>query len=244
MATTATYTAEWGQRVLSATSVDELNALWEEAVSKGFNNRASYILVQQNQANLRRVNQVLKETATRALAPLDTLTQDGAAVLFRSTVPGLIDEFGNVNAQIAKSYYQAQKLVNINTVRIESSALKPSSRGKLTNRMADRRATAELKAQLTVNSGYEVKLPKFDVTSKADTIVNYAMQQFQRTGAGATPEITNALTRAVASYNRDTILFNSALDKSVVGVQRVAEANACDFCQMVALDRHGSARVS
>jgi hypothetical protein len=49
------------------------------------------------------------------------------------------------------------------------------------------------------------------------------------------------MTRAVGSYNRDTILYNAGLDDAVVTVQRVAEADACAFCALMAFSSTRSA---
>jgi hypothetical protein len=57
--------------------------------------------------------------------------------------------------------------------------------------------------------------------------------------------MNNAITREVASYHRDTVLFNAALDPYVSRVQRVAQATACEFCRLMALgSTNGRVRVS
>ncbi|HLP97662.1 MAG TPA: hypothetical protein VK149_04375 [Sideroxyarcus sp.] len=247
MAQTGVAPADWAQRVLAARTQDELNALWTEAVMGDFGTRARYALINENQAALRRVDQVMQRTAMTAFKPLDRLSQQGAATLFRDTVPGLIDEFGNVNAQLAKNYYQTQRFNYYHDrfmAKADDGILLNRRASKNLARQATSRAQAQLDSALQLANGYQAKLPKFDALAKSDTIVNYAMRLFMSQGAGAAGEISNALTRAVASYNRDTILYNSALDKDVVAVQRVAEPNACDFCQMVAFDSYGSARTS
>lgn len=243
MAATGTAPYDWAQRVLAATSEADLNALWLEAINGDFGTASRFALISENQAALRRVNQTMMTVADRALAPISRVNQQGAATLFRSTVPGLIDEFGNVNALIAKNYYQAQRFVYFKQQVMSNGITAKRAQNNL-RRQATNRAQAQLQSQLAVANGYKAKLPGFDPLAKADSVVNYGMSLFMKNGPQAKQEIMNAITRAVASYNRDTILFNSALDSDVVGVQRVAEPGACDFCAMVAFDRYGSARVS
>lgn len=201
--------------------------------------RAQYDLQRRNQANLKRVTDLLANEATRVLGTGRNITgQQDMGGFLRTVVPGLIDRYGNVNAAVAVEYYDAQRLAFME----KHSAYPGAPRSVRTNarRRAERVATARTQGQL-----YVAKLPKFDAIAKADTVVNYGMALFQGAGYDAlTSEVTNAMTRAVASYNRDTMLFNSALDDAVVGVQRVAEPNACDFCQTVAFDSYGGVRVS
>ena len=225
----------WDARVRSATTIDELDALYQEAVRGGFNDRARYVLVQKNQATIGQVNEALKATAQKALAPLPGLTQEGAGNLLRQTVPGLVDQFGNVNAQIAKAYYETQRDLAFSAIRQSGNYVR---KGQV--KAANRRAAATLQGQV-----YKAGIPDFNVAEKTDSIIGYGMKSFMDYGgAQASANVENAMTRAVASYNRDTMLYNSSLDPAVIGVQRVAEADACAFCQMVAFDSYGSARVS
>lgn len=228
--------ANWDALVNSATTLEELDALWAQASRGGFSNRARYLLVKRNQATLRQVNAVLDSTAQKALAPLNNLTQQGAGALFRNVVPGLVDQFGNVNAQIARQYYLDQR--DVAWKAIETGGFTKYRRTSIS------RATAVTKAQIALSQGYTPVSPKFDAITRSESTINYSMKLFQSMGGAASTEIRNALTRAVASYNRDTILYNSALDAAVVGVQRVAEPGACKFCQMVAFQKGGRVRVS
>jgi hypothetical protein len=86
------------------------------------------------------------------------------------------------------------------------------------------------------------KLPTFNAPQISEPIIGQGMKTFMAAGfEPMTADVTRAMTRAVASYNRDTMLYNASLDEAVYAVQRVAEPNACGFCQLVAFE---SARVT
>jgi hypothetical protein len=155
----------------------------------------------------------------------------------RTVVPGLIDRYGNVNATVAVKYYEEQRLAWL-TSRPAGFTTRQARQNQ--SRRADRVARARTQGQIFV-----ARLPRFDAIAKSETVVNYGMALLQKTGfESMTAEVTNAMTRAVAGYNRDTLLYNSALDDAVIGVQRVAEPGACDFCQTVAFDSYGGVRVT
>lgn len=81
--------------------------------------------------------------------------------------------------------------------------------------------------------------PKLDEVAKTAGIIDYAMSlKYADSFDAMTTNLQNEITRAIASYNRDTISYNGALDSTVVSVQRVAEANACAFCTERALDSY------
>lgn len=234
--------ADWGTRVLAATTPNELEALWLEAARGGYGTSARYSLIQAQQAALKRVSTAMDVVATQAFQPLDRLTQQGAAALFRTVIPGIVDQFGNLNAQIAKNYYEAQRweyfVTGFNDLVAgtqDSYVPKIELRRDVNNlkTQAARRAEAQLQAQFALAKGYDVLVPSFDAVARTDSTINFAMKSFMKNGASASPEIRNALTRAVAMYNRDTILFNAALDKTVEGVVRVSNAGACSFCRLV-----------
>jgi hypothetical protein len=192
--------------------------------------RERYKLQQRNQNNIRRVNTLMERESRTLFSLLSDPTQAQMGGFLRKTVPGLVDKYGKVNAAIAVQYYDAQ--------RAEYESRKGSSRNAVSR--GQRFANARLQSAV-----YVAKLPKFDVLKKAEPVIGYGMSLFQKNGFnGLELEITNAMTRAIASYNRDTILYNSAIDRDVVGVQRVAQSGACDFCQTVAFDSYGSVRVS
>jgi hypothetical protein len=186
---------------------------------------------------MRQVNRLVLQESSRVLATASNVTsQQEMGGFLRATVPGLIDRYGKVNAAAARRYYDEQRL----------AAFKGTAPGATRSaRVGARRAAERVAAARTRSALYVAKLPKFDAIAKSETIVNYGMALFMGSSVEAMQnEVGNALTRAVASYNRDTLLYNSALDDAVVGVQRVAEPNACDFCQTVAFDSYGGARVT
>lgn len=194
--------------------------------------RQRYNLMRENQAAMKRVNDLASETTARALSDLGGLAQNEVGGLLREVVPGIVDQFGNVNANIAIDYYGQQR-------ELAFKALEGQYSGRYgVRKAANRRAQAQLKA-----AAYNPQLPEFDAAAKSESIIGFGMKTWVN-GGDVAGEVSNAVTREVASYNRDTILYNSALDPEVTGVQRVAEPNACDFCQMVAFDSYGSARVS
>jgi hypothetical protein len=181
--------------------------------------RQRYELMKRNQATLEQVERILTVEATQVLSLTEQFDQQELGGYLRTVVPGLIDKYGNVNATLAMKYYDEQRLL-----ALQKSSAADRRRG------SQREAAAKLKSEL-----YVAGLPNFDPTSLSDPIVNYGMATFVAAGnAPMRDAVTNALTRAVGSYNRDTILYNAGLDDAVLSVQRVAEANACAFCSMVA----------
>jgi hypothetical protein len=183
-------------------------------------NQTRYALLKRNQANIRQVNKILVDEALKVTALAAGFNQDQMGGFLREVIPGLIDEYGNVNAAAALEYYNDQRL----------AALGRNPGRAAARRQAERFARARLESEI-----YIASLPQFDIEAKAEPIIGYAMSMYTKNGFDSMrPELANALTRAVASFNRDTLLYNSALDRSVVGVQRVAEPNACSFCRTVA----------
>jgi len=200
-----------------------------------------YALQKRNQATLRQVNDLLLREADTVLGKAEGLAQQETGGYLRKVVPGMIDRYGKVNAAAAMKYYDAQRaewLKGVNRAPTTSAGRNRRIRQNQ-NRNAERFASAKLQGQL-----YVARMPKFDAITKSEGIIGYGMSLLQEAGfMSMKDEMANAMTRAVASYNRDTLLYNSALDPNVVGVQRVAELGACDFCQMVAFGRDGQVRV-
>lgn len=189
-------------------------------------NAERYKLLQRNQATMRQVNQILVDQAWKVTGVAAGFGQQEMGGFLREIVPGLIDEYGNINAVAAREYYDQQRL----------AALRANPGRANARRSSERLASAQLQSAI-----YVATVPQFEPEAKAEPIIGYAMSLFQKSGFdGMRSEMTNALTRAVASYNRDTLLYNSALDRSVVSVQRVAEPNACDFCRTVAFGSKGN----
>ena len=57
-----------------------------------------YRLLQRNQATMRQVNQILTDQAWRVTSVASGFSQQEMGGFLREVVPGLIDEYGNVNA--------------------------------------------------------------------------------------------------------------------------------------------------
>lgn len=188
--------------------------------------RYRYLLGQRNQATMKQVSNLLQAETTKVLGVASTYTQQELGGFLRSVVPGLIDKYGNVNAVAAMKYYDDQR-----TAYLLANPTAGTSTSRAGARLiAQRTAAAQLRGQL-----YVARMAPQNVKAKAEPIIGYGMQRFTEAGFDASATaVNNALTRAVASFNRDTMLYNSALDTAVVTVQRVAEANACEFCAMMA----------
>lgn len=190
-------------------------------------------LAAQNHYRLDQMNRIARREFERLLIPANGLNQYESAAYVRTIAPGVIDQFGSINAEIAREYY--------NTVREE--AIKALTESRYLTARSD--TVAARAAKTLQGKKYVASLPKFDLNAMVDDVVSSGMAGLQRNGFEMfQKESGNALTRAVASYNRDTILYNSALDPAVIGVQRVAGPNACEFCRIVAFDSYGSPRVS
>lgn len=174
--------------------------------------REKYDAIRRNQATMERVNQLLEADASKVLRLGEGMSQQELGGFYRSVVPGLVDRWGNVNATAAMQYYDSQRL---------AWQLKGNSR-----QSAERYAQRQLRTQV-----YVAKMPPKNPVQISEAIIGHGMQSFMKSGFGASQvAVQNALTRAVASYNRDTILYNSALDPAVITVQRIAEPTACGFC--------------
>lgn len=190
-------------------------------------------LVAQNQRNIENVNKVAADVTSKILKQAARLDQNGVGGYLRTTLPGVVDEFGNLNAKLAVDYYDEVRFVARQAI-IDSPFL--ISRADT----AAARAAKYLQGQ-----AYVAKIPNFNPVALAESVINSGMTGFMAEGqAGLESYTIQSLTRAVASYNRDTVLYNSTLDRAVLGVQRVASPTACDFCQMVAFDSSGNERVS
>jgi len=208
--------------------------------------RERYLLQQRNQTNIRRVNELMERESLTLFGSLSNPDQSQMGGFLRRAVPGLVDKYGRINAAVAIQYYDSQRAEYEKRFALKPAAgtyVDPRTGRRLTRNTSSRAqnyAAARLKS-----ATYIASVPKFDSVKKSEPIIGYGMALFQKNGfGGLQAEVTNAMTRAVASFNRDTILYNSALDPDVIGVQRVAQSGACDFCQTVAFDSYGSVRVS
>lgn len=185
--------------------------------------RLKYELSQRNQANMKAVETLLEREANSVLLAGQELGRQEMGGFLRTIVPELIRKYGNVNGAAAVKYYDQQRLLY--------------SRRGLESRTASRAA-----AKKTQSAMYFARMAEIDHKKLAEPIVGYSMARFTEAGFDVMRDQTvSAMTRAVGSYNRDTILYNAGLDEAVVTVQRVAEADACAFCALMAFSSTRSA---
>lgn len=194
--------------------------------------REKYNLVRRNQATMQQVNTLLAREANQVLGLASNFDKQQLGGYLRTVIPGLVDKYGNVNAVAAMNYYDDQRLL---WSRQNPAVLPSGSAGRKAiinarSGKAQRFAAAKLKSQV-----YVAKLPTFDVAQKSEPIIGWGMSRFVDEGFQAMQTaVTNSMTRAVGSFNRDTITYNAGLDDAVVSVQRVAEPGACSFCAVIA----------
>lgn len=206
--------------------------------------RWQYEQTVQQQATLKRVNDLLIKDATNAVSVGATFPQQEYGALLRMVVPTLLDQWGKVNATAAIQYYDE---LNVQWLTTYGDEARQQASRKNVRRQAERYALARTQSALAVSQGYAAKYADdYDVAAKTDAVMNFAMKVRAEQGhAPSVAAMNNALTREVAAYHRDTVLFNSALDSNVHSVQRVANPGACEFCRLMALgSTRGSVRRS
>jgi len=187
--------------------------------------RARYLLVKRNQATIKAVDTIVQTQSNKVLEVARNFSQPEMGGFLRTVIPGLVDTYGNVNMVAAMKYYDDQR------------ALAKQTLGRSRDQ-AKRLAAKQLEAQI-----YVAKQAPIVLAEVAEPVVNWGMKSFVERGFDSMKrDIGNSLTRATASYNRDTILYNSALDPGATRVQRVAEPNACSFCVLMAFssERYGA----
>ena len=183
--------------------------------------RAQYLLAVRNQANMNAITKLAEDMTIKVLGNAGDLGQQAMGSYMRDTLPGIVDQYGNLNAVTAVQHYDASRLLAYQALGTQS---------KTNRRTADRIAKAQLESEI-----WQARLFTMDTVDKTDPVINYAMAAYQLGGRKPMLEAAkSAMTRAVASYNRDTILFNTALDPGAVRVQRIARPNACPFCSLMA----------
>lgn len=196
------------------------------------------------EAVIKQVNDLITAQATAVASTGALMDQQTFGGLLREVIPTLLDQYGNINALAAIDYYN--RLTQEWSQVYGAEARQMASRGNV-RLQASRNAAARTKSALAVSQGYSAQFADtYDTVSKTDAVLNFAMKVRATQGHAASVDaMNNALTREVAMYHRDTVLFNAALDKNVHRVQRVVQANGCDFCKMMALgSTKGTVRVS
>ncbi len=209
-------------------------------------NRWRYEETKKQERILAQVNDLLMAQATDAVSVGAGMSQQEYGGLLRLVVPELLDQYGNLNATAAVKFYDS---LEVEWLKNNPQAYQQAGRGNV-RRQASRYARARTEGALAVATrGQEFAAryaDTYDLVAKSDRVVNYAMKV--RAVSGHEPSVqamNNALTREVASYHRDTVLFNAALDPYVSRVQRVAQATACEFCRLMALgSTNGKVRTS
>ncbi len=199
------------------------------------------------EATLKRVDTLITNAGTRAVSAGRSLAQQEYGALLRTVVPNLLNDYGNINATAAVNYYDQLRDVFRETYPNRRAEYSRNAIRSQANRYATARTRSAIALNLLDPDDFRARyVPTYNVLSKTDSVVNYAMKI--RSQYGHEPSVqamNNALTREVGMYHRDTILFNSALDPYVQKVQRVAQASACEFCRLMALgSTNGEVRVS
>ena len=195
--------------------------------------KEKYDAARRNQATMQQVENLLIEETTSVLTVARDFERQEFGGFLRQVVPVLVDKYGNVNAVAAMQYYDEQR-----RIWWEGKQRAGTRSGRQSQqRRAERYASARLRGEI-----YVARMPEFNLPEKTDPIINWTMKRFAETGFDIAAETAkNAMTRAVASYNRDVMLYNAALDRDVVKVQRVAEPGACSFCRLMAFSSSRSA---
>lgn len=192
--------------------------------------RLKYEATQRNQATMRQVEQLLEREALAVLGTAVGFDRQVMGGFLRVVVPQLVDKYGNVNAVAAMRYYDEQRTAWLK--RSQENLSRDARRGR-----SQRYAAARTQGAL-----YVATMPQFNATALSEPIIGYGMARYSLDGFEAlSDQMVSAMTRAVASYNRDTILYNAALDEAVYKVQRVAEPDACAFCALMAFSSEASA---
>lgn len=188
--------------------------------------RLKYEAAKRNQASIQQVNELLVNESNALLGRALGFDQQQLGGFLRQVVPGLVDKYGNINGALALQYYDEQRLIAL--TNLGSSVSRQVRKGL--SRKAERVAAAMTQGQI-----YKATLAQLNPIDMSEPIIGWGMQRFMEEGHDAmVTGVNNAMTRAVASYNRDTILYNAGLDPAVMSVQRVAEPTACGFCQLMA----------
>lgn len=185
------------------------------------------------EAVIRQVDTLVKNEGAKLAQVAQSFGQQEYGGFLRAVVPNLIDKYGQVNATAAVDFYQDTRTAWF-TGKSRSSN-REIRKGQ--SRRADRFASAVTQGQLATASGYRAQFADdYKLAEKSDRVINWAMKVRQESGhEPSVSAMNNALTREVAMFHRDTVLFNSALDPFVSKVQRVAQASACEFCRLMAL---------
>jgi hypothetical protein len=197
---------------------------------------------------LAQVNDLVMNQASSALSVGARMGQQEYGGLLRVVIPQLIDQYGKVNATAAVKFYDQTQLawLTANAEQARQSASRGNVRRK-SERVARARTQSAIQLAQTSVAEFSARFADtYKLAERSESVIGLAMKIRARDGHEPSVEaMNNALTREVASYHRDTVLFNAALDPNVSRVQRVAQASACEFCRLMALgSTDGKVRVS
>jgi hypothetical protein len=183
--------------------------------------------VKRNTDNITQVSQVARREMSGAFSLNATKDRNEFAGVVRRLGPAALNNFANISATSAVYHYQEMKDI----------AFKNAIGLQLSRRAQNRRVSAQLAASDSIDfNKYTPTIQSLDLDAKTGAMVAFALKKFDSNGyiGGQNAAIDYAI-REIAMANRDTILFNSTLDSSIQGVQRVADPNACAFCLVTAL---------
>jgi hypothetical protein len=96
-----------------------------------------------------------------------------------------------------------------------------------------------LRAKSKVAGTFIPKIAPFDTSAATNTAVSFLAKSFvEKNGSLGTLQtnLGDELQRSVVGIERDTIFSNATRDSGVTLYQRVAAADSCEFCSMVAFD--------
>jgi hypothetical protein len=201
----------------------------------------------QQEAVIAQVNELITQQASAVATAGASLGQQEFGGLLRTTIPALLDQYGNINATAAIDYYDKMRAQWTDIFGAEAvKQIGRKARRSAQQRYATAITGAKIKVATNADAFVASYAPTYNTVAKTDAVLNFAMKVRAKYGHEASVQaMNNALTREVAMYHRDTVLFNSALDPYVEKVQRVAQATACEFCRLMALgSTDGSVRLS
>lgn len=149
---------------------------------------------------------VAGRSVARALPDLSKLSQNDAGGVLRTVATGSLDTFAKASTAAAVQSYD-----EFSAWAVEAKIAKDTYRPQVLP-----------------------TLTKF-VSEAINPLVGQSMVSFQQGAFEAAADFMIAgLMRYVQNAYRETIAFNSSADKRVIYYQRVASADACPFCALIA----------
>jgi hypothetical protein len=208
--------------------------------------RFDYELTRQQERILAEVNKLATDQATSAVSIGAAFDQQEFGGLLRQVMPNLLDEFGQINSTAALDFYQQQANAYWEANKANPAGLSRDARRSRETNFARARTRSAIGLNTNQDKYVALLADNYDTAAKSERVIGWTMKVRAKDGhQAAVGAMNNAITREVASYHRDTVLFNAALDPYVSRVQRVAQATACEFCRLMALgSTNGRVRVS